>query len=60
MKTTISITEIRNFLKIKNATIEKQKMLLNGNSAYKVEYADGAYIIDTAHGIKERYVNCAL
>ena len=51
----ITITEIRNFLKIKNATIKKEKFMLNGNTAYKVTYADGAYIIDTLYGIKERY-----
>lgn len=60
MKTTVTITEIRSFLMTKNATIKKQKMLLNNNPAYKVEYADGAYVIDTVHGIKERYVNGAL
>lgn len=51
----VTITEIRNFLKNKNANIKKEKFMLNNNTAYKVTYADGTFIIDTVRGIKDRY-----
>lgn len=51
----ITITEIRSYLKSKNATIKKEGITLNGNAAYKVQYEDGGYTIDTIKGIKERY-----
>lgn len=50
----ITITEIRNHLKAKGATLTKLKMRLNGNDAYEVSKGD-AFNIYTVHGLKEAF-----
>lgn len=50
----ITITEIRNHLKAKGATLKKLKMSLNGNDAYEVE-SNGGFNVCTAYELKESY-----
>lgn len=55
----ITITEIRNHLKAKGATLTKLKMRLNGSDAYEVE-KDGGFNIYTAHELKEAFAHGAI
>ena len=56
----ITITEIRNYLKLNGATLTKLKMRLNGNDAYEVQYKDGNFNVYTVHQLKEAFVAGAL
>ena len=55
----ITITEIRNHLKAKGATLTKLKMRLNGNDAYEVE-SSGGFNVYTAHELKEAFKHGAI
>lgn len=50
----ITITEIRNHLKAKGATLTKLKMRLSGNEAYEVE-SGGGFRLYTAYELKEAF-----
>lgn len=52
----VTITEIRNRLKLTGATLTKMKFKLNGQPAYRIDYADGSSVTKTLAGIKEMYV----
>lgn len=49
-----TITEIRNHLKAKGATLTKLKMRLNGNDAYEVSNSE-SFNTYTVHGLKEAF-----
>lgn len=51
----ITVTEIRNRLKLTGATLTKLKFKLNGQPAYRIDYADGSSVTKTLAGIKEMY-----
>lgn len=50
-----TITEIRNYLKAKGATLEKQRATLNGQAMYKIEFADGSWKKRALSTLKTEY-----
>lgn len=52
----ITVTEIRSRLNLNGATLTKLKYKLNGQPAYRIDYADGSSVTKTLAGLKEMYV----